>query len=131
YPNGAYLASPYRQAGDTRTEIRGPRLVGRVLTNDGRHVYEAQVAAPGTPYATTTGADGRYELAAAPWTEPQMITVSHPVWPIPSALYSVTLGPTETLPFTWTLGPRDDAVLNGEFEIRLQDWHIAAGEPAA
>lgn len=122
YENGAHLASPYRAAGDTRTAVPGSRLVGRVRTHDGRPLGGATVAAPGTPFSTLSGGDGRYELGLAPNTAPEVLTVSHPRHPAPPGLYGLSFGVTDTLPFTWTLRPRDDRVANGQFEGSLDGW---------
>lgn len=122
YPNGAHLYSPYRPAGDTQTAVQGASLVGRVLTYDGTAVCGVRVALAGQPGAAISGSGGWYELPVPLTGETQTITVSHSLWPSPSPLYSVTLGLTETLPFTWTLRPADDVVTNGEFEAGLDGW---------
>ncbi len=130
YQNGARLDSPYRAEGDTRTLAMWPRLVGQVLGPDGLPVSGAMVAVTGTTYATTSRRDGRYELRMPAWPGPQTVAVSHHFWLAPAPLYSVTLGLTDTLPFTWTLRPPDDAVTNGEFETGLEGWHSVGITPS-
>ena len=129
YLNGAHLHSPYRAQGDTRTAVMWPTMIGRVLSPDGLPVSGATVAVTGTAYITTSGHGGRYELRMPAWPGPQTVTVSHRFWLAPSPLYSVTLGLTDTLPFTWTLRPPDDAVANGEFEAGQEGWHTAGMTP--
>jgi len=129
YPNGAFLHSPYRAEGDTRTEV-WPMIAGRVLGPDGLPASGAMVAVTGTTYTTTSGRDGYYELKMPAWLGPQAVTVSHPFWLATSPLYSVTLELIDTLPFTWTLRPPDDAVTNGEFEAGLAGWHSVGITPS-
>ena len=129
YENGAWLHSPYRAEGDTRTVVQGSKLVGNVLSHDGLPASGATIAAS-TGYATTSGIDGRYELGMAGGLEPQTVTVSHPFWQAAAPLYDVTLGPIETRPFTWTLRPPDDAVTNGGFEAELEGWHPVGTAPS-
>jgi hypothetical protein len=122
YPNGAHLYGPYRPEGDTSTRVAGPRLAGRVLTQAGNPVIGATVAVSGTQHATTSGPDGRYVLDVVPWPDPRTATVSHVWWPAPQPRHGLTFGLTETVPFTWTLLPPDDAVDNGGFESNLDGW---------
>ena len=63
-----------------------------------------------------------------PWTEPQTVTVSHPWWTPPDPVHGVTFGLAETVPFTWTLRPPDDAVANGGFEAGLDNWTTGSAE---
>jgi len=130
YENGAWLHSPYRAEGGTRTVVQGSKLVGSVLSHDGLPASGATVVVAGTGNATTSGIDGRYELKMPGGLEPQTVTVSHPFWPATAPLYDVTLGPIETRPFTWTLRPPDDAVTNGEFEAELEGWHPVGMAPS-
>ena len=130
YENGAWLHSPDRAEGDTRTLVAWPVLVGRVLGPDGLPASGATVAVASTGGATTSGIDGRYELRMPVSPDPQTVTVSHPFWPETAPLYDIILGPTETRPFTWTLRPPDDAVANGEFEAGLRDWHSVGITPS-
>jgi hypothetical protein len=123
YLNGAWLHSPYRAEGDTRTVVQGSSLAGRVLSPDGLPASGAMVAVADTGNTTKSGIDGRYELNMPAGPEPQTVMVSHPFWLATAPLYDVTLGPIETRPFTWTLRPPDDAVTNGEFEAGLEGWH--------
>jgi hypothetical protein len=129
YENGAHLYSPYRAAGDTRTWVPGSRLVGRVLSHDGRAVGSARVSVPGTPYSTFSAGDGGYELGMPPWSAPEVIAVTHPSYLAPPGLYGVTLGLTDTVPFTWTLRPADDAIANGQLEETLDGWQTLGLEP--
>jgi hypothetical protein len=122
YPNGAHLYGPYRPGGDTSTRIAGPRLAGRVLTNAGNPVSGAIVAISGTTYTTRSGSDGSYVLDVEPGTAPQTATVSHAWWASPDPRHGLTFGPTETVPFTWTLRPPGDVVANGGFESGLEGW---------
>ena len=130
YENGAWLHSPYRAEGDTRTAVLGPTLIGRVLGPDGLPASGATVAVTGTAYATISGIDGRYELKMPVSPDPQAVTVSHPFWLAPAPLYSVTLGLTDTLPVSWTLRPPDDAITNGQFEAGLEGWHSVGITPS-
>ncbi|MBN1136011.1 MAG: carboxypeptidase regulatory-like domain-containing protein [Anaerolineae bacterium] len=129
YENGAHLHGPYRAEGDTRTEVRWPVVSGRVLGPDGLPASGATVAATGAAHTATSGLDGHFELNMPVSPDPHTVTVSHPFWLAPSPLYSVTLGLTETLPFTWTLRPPDDAVTNGEFEAGVEGWHSVGITP--
>jgi hypothetical protein len=122
YQNGALLSGPYRPAGDSRTVVPGPKLTGQVLSNEGIPLAGVTVAISGTTYATTSGPGGRYELDLTAWPDPQTVMVSHPNWLSPPPVYSVTIGPTDTVAITWTLRPPDDAVINGQFESGLDDW---------
>lgn len=128
YANGAHLYGPYRAAGDTTTVVHGARLVGSVLNNEGDPVAGATVAISDTVYATTSGYDGGYRLAAPPMPGPQAVVVSHPTWLAPAPVYSVTLGLTDTVTLTWTLRPPDDATVNGEFEAGLDGWSLIVFE---
>ncbi len=129
YENGAHLHSPYRAEGDTRTMVLESGLAGRVLSHDGLPVGGATVAAAETAYTTTSSRDGCYRLGMLAWPDPQTVTISHHFWLAPAPLYSITLELTETLPFTWTLRPPDDAVTNGEFEAGLEGWHSVGITP--
>ncbi len=122
YPNGAHLYGPFRPDGDTTTRIAGPRLAGRVLANAGNPVSGATVAILGTGHTTTSGSSGGYVLDVEHWTEPKTATVSHPWWKPPDPRHGLTFGLAETVPFTWTLRPPDDAVANGGFEAGLDNW---------
>ncbi|MGQ9598649.1 MAG: hypothetical protein ACUVWZ_04465 [Anaerolineae bacterium] len=124
YENNARLYSPYRPDGDTRTIVRGPRLIGYVFSPEGKPVGGTTVVISSTSDATLSGADGSYELDTQPWSTPQTVTVGHPGWNSPSPLYGVTWGPTETISFTWTLRPLDDVVENGEFEAGTNGWSL-------
>jgi hypothetical protein len=128
YPNGAHLFSPYSQDGDTRTLVTGSRLAGRVLTNEGRPLIGATVAISGTAYAVTSAADGLYSADIQAFADPQIVTVSHPLWLAPAAVYSLTVAPTETVSLTWTMRPVDDVVVNGEFEAGLEGWSATSGQ---
>ncbi len=116
------LYSPYRPDGDTGTYVKGPKLVGRVLSNEGQPVAGATVAISGTTDATLSGTGGRFELRLSPSPTPQTITVSHPVRLAPAPVYGLTFGPTQTRALTWTLRPPDDGVVNGGFEAGLDGW---------
>jgi hypothetical protein len=116
------LVSPYRPEGDTRTYVKGPEVVGRVVSNEGHPVAGATVAISGTGHATGSGAEGRFELKPPPSAAPQTVTVSHPIRLPPAPVYDVTLGLTETVTVTWTLRPPDDVVANGGFEGGLAAW---------
>ena len=129
YENGAWLHSPYRAEGDTRTVVQGASLTGSVLGPDGLPASGAVVAAD-TGSSTRSGIDGRYELKMPGGPEPQTVSVSHPFWLATEPLYDVTLGPIETRPFTWTLRPPDDAVSNGEFEAGLEGWQPVGETPS-
>jgi hypothetical protein len=122
YPNGAHLYGPYRPEGDTTTRISGPKLAGRVLANAGNPVNGATVAILGTEYRTTSGTNGDYVLDVPAWTEPKTASVSHAWWSAPDPRHGLTFGLTETIPFTWTLRPPDDAIANGGFEAGLGSW---------
>ena len=130
YQNGAWLHSPYREEGDSRTVVAGPKLAGSVLGPDGLPASGATVAVAGTGNATSSDIDGRYELGMPGGLEPQTVAVSHPFWLATAPLYDVVLGPSETRPFTWTLRPPDDAVANGEFEAGLGDWRVVGVPPS-
>jgi hypothetical protein len=54
--------------------------------------------------------------------EPQTVTVRHPDWLSPEAVYGRTFGPTQTVTLTWSLRPPDDAIVNGGFETGLDGW---------
>jgi hypothetical protein len=129
YPNNMYLHSPYRTEGDTRTLVAWPMVAGRVLGPDGLPASGTTVAAAGTGNATTSAIDGRYELKMPVSPDPQTVIVSHPFWLSPAPLYSVTLGLTDTLPFTWTLRSPDDAVTSGGFEAGLEGWQPVGSPP--
>jgi hypothetical protein len=129
YEDGSRLYSPYRPDGDTRTLVQGAKLIGRVLSHEGNPVGGATVAISGTAYAATSGSGGAYELDTPCWTEPQTVTVDHPAWLSPPPVYGADLGPMETMAFTWTLQPPDDALVNGGFEAGLDGWSLL-GEPA-
>jgi hypothetical protein len=122
YENGALLCGPFRPDGDTRTAVGGPRLAGRVFSSDGLPLLGATVLVSGTPYSTTTGLGGRYDLPVLAWSTPQTVTVSHPRWLSPDPAYGVSFGPTSTVTLTWTLRPLADAVTNGGFEAGLTGW---------
>jgi hypothetical protein len=122
YENGAHLYGPYRPDGDTRTFVQGARLFGRVVSHDGNSMDGATVAISGTAYAAASRSDGSYELDTPCWTEPQTVTVDHPALLPPAPVYGADLGPMETMAFTWTLRPLDDAVVNGGFEAGLEGW---------
>jgi hypothetical protein len=129
YEDDSRLYSPYRPDGDTRTLVQGAKLIGRVLSPEEILLGGATVAISGTAYATTSGSGGAYELDTPCWTEPQTVTVDHPAWLPPAPVYGADLGPMETMAFTWTLRPRDDAVVNGGFEAGLDGWSVL-GDPA-
>jgi hypothetical protein len=122
YPNGAHLYGPYRPEGDTRTQVAGSELTGRVLINEEHPVRGATVAISGTNLSDVSSSDGYYEMTFPPISGPQTITVAHPNWLAPAPVHGVTFGPTETVSLTWTLRPPDDAVVNGEFESELDGW---------
>jgi hypothetical protein len=122
YPNGAHLYGPYRPEGDTTTRVAGPRLAGRVLTSAGNPVIGATVAILGTSYVTTSGPDGHYVLSVEAWPDPHTAVVNHDWGIAPGPRHGLTFGLTETVPFTWTLLPPDDAVANGGFESDLDGW---------
>jgi hypothetical protein len=122
YPNGSHLYGPFRPEGDSTTRISGPKLAGRVLTNAGNPVSGATVAILGTDYKTTSGSNGSYVLDVVHWAEPKTAEVSHPWWSAPDPRHGLTFGLTETVPFTWTLRPPDDAITNGGFEAGLTSW---------
>ncbi len=124
YPNNAHLYGPYRPQGDARTYVRGPRLVGQVLTAEGVPLAGAAVAISGTAYVAESGPGGRYLLDLEPLTGSQTITVSHPFWLSPPPVQGVTFGLTETVALTWTLRPPGDAVVNGGFEGDLAGWTL-------
>lgn len=126
YPNGAHLYGPWRPGGDTSTAVIGSQLTGRVLNPQGCPVAGATVAISGTTYCASSGADGHYELNFPPLVGPQSVAVSHPAWLSPAPLHHLTVGPTETVTFDWTLRPPDDAVVNGEFELDLEGWSVLA-----
>lgn len=128
YENNARLYSPYRPAGDTRTVVQGPKLIGYVLDPEGGPVGGTTVVISGTAEAALSGADGYYELGTQPWGTPQTVMVSHPGWSSPSPLYGLTWGPTQTISFTWTLRPLDDVVENGEFEAGTDGWTLSGAD---
>ncbi len=128
YTNGAHLYGPYRADGDTRTHYQGPRLTGWVLNNQADPVAGATVTISGTSYSTTSGSSGWYEIHVLPWSEPQTVVLSALDWQVPSPVYGVTLGPTETVTLTWTLLPPDDPVIGGGFEAGLDGWSLIAGQ---
>jgi hypothetical protein len=122
YPNGAHLVSPYRPDGDTQTYVRGPELVGRVLTSERHTVRGATVAISGTAQAATTGSDGSFGIRLLPSPDPRTVIVHHPAWLAPAPVYGLTFGTTQTVALTWTLRPLDDALSNGGFEAGLEGW---------
>ncbi len=128
YTNGAHLYSPYRPEGDTVTYIAGPKLIGWVLSFEEEPLLGATVAVSGTTYATASGPGGRYELVLPAASGPLTFTVSHAAWLAPPPLYGLRFGPTETVEFTWTLRPPDDAVVNGQFESDLVGWSLLAAD---
>ena len=131
YPNGAHLYGPYRPEGDTTTTIAGPKLAGRVLSNEGQPVAGATISVTGSSATATSGPDGVYEMAFPVSTWGRTVSVSHPWWASPEPVYGVTVGPTETVTHTWILRPPDDSVANGGFEAGLAAWSsIAAGGAA-
>jgi hypothetical protein len=93
-----------------------------VLTSAGNPLAGATVSIAGTSYATISGPDGGYVLDVLPWTDPHSAEASHSWWASPDPRHGLTFGPSETVPFTWTLPPPDDAVANGGFESGLTGW---------
>jgi hypothetical protein len=130
YRNGAHLFSPYRPAGDTRTYVQAPELVGRVLNHEGHLVPGGTVAISDTTYTAVSGYDGRYRIRVLPSSVPRSVTVSHPRWLAPAPVHGVTFGPVEVVTLDWSLRPPDDAVDNGGFEEDLGGWSAFAGPGA-
>ena len=128
YDNNAHLYGPYRPDGDTVTWVGGPLLTGYVWNNEGLPVAGATVAISGTGYAATSDHAGRYEIRPLPSTEPQTVSVSHPVLLSPAPVQGVTFGLTETVSLTWTLRPADDKTVNGGFEEGLAGWSLLADQ---
>jgi hypothetical protein len=122
YENGAHLWGPWSPEGDTRTFVRGPALVGRVLGNEGQPVAGATVSIAGTAYADVSHWQGSYEIYPPPLTGPQVAEVSHSWWLAPAPVGSVMLESNETVEIDWSLRPPDDAVGNGGFESGLAGW---------
>jgi hypothetical protein len=125
YQNGAHLWGPYEPQAGSRTYVRGPSLAGHVLSNEGRPMSGATVSIEGTAYADVTDHRGYYAIYPPPLSGPQVAAVSHPVWLAPPPVGSLSLGSTEQVELTWSLGPPDDAVVNGDFEAELEGWAVS------
>jgi hypothetical protein len=126
YPNGAHLASPYRDEGDTETRV-GAELRGQVLGPEGQGIAGATVGILGTEYQATSGPGGQVRLGLPPLEGPQAAAVAHPAWLAPPPVYGLDFGLTGSVDLTWTLRPAGDAVVNGGFEDGLQGWQPASG----
>jgi hypothetical protein len=127
YNSGAWLFSPYRAQGDTETWVGAVRVAGRVRDIWDKPIGSATVAIAGTPYATSSRADGAYQLYAPALNGPRSVQVGHPIFgPVPPVL-NVDLSSGADVGLDFVLPPLSDAVVNGGFEAGLSGWQVAGG----
>jgi hypothetical protein len=126
YKNNSWLCGPYSTTYDSRTSVIWARMIGHVVSPDGRPIYGAQIHIAETGQTASTAYDGFYLFYLPPGQSESTVSVSSAGWQSTAAAHGVAASAGAIATVDWVLRPPDDAVLNGEFEDGLAGWEVTS-----